>query len=54
MADLPTLCGQEVRTAGDGAQALEAAAQFCPQLVLSDLELKPCFHPKTATRATAR
>lgn len=39
MADLLTLCGHEVRTAGDGAKALEAAALFCPQLVLSDIGL---------------
>jgi CheY-like chemotaxis protein len=39
MAELLTLCGHDVRTAGDGAQALEAAAQFAPQLVLSDIGL---------------
>ncbi|MET0963133.1 MAG: response regulator [Noviherbaspirillum sp.] len=39
MADLLALYGHEVRTAGDGMQALEAAAQFAPQLVLSDIGL---------------
>jgi CheY-like chemotaxis protein len=39
MADLLTLYGHEVRTAGDGVQALAAAAQFAPQLVLSDIGL---------------
>lgn len=39
MAELLTLCGYDVRTASDGAKALEAAAQFAPQLVLSDIGL---------------
>jgi len=39
MAELLTLCGHYVRTAGDGPMALEAAAQFAPQLVLSDIGL---------------
>nr|WP_314629158.1 response regulator [uncultured Noviherbaspirillum sp.] len=39
MAELLTLCGHTVRTAGDGAKALEAAALFYPQLVLSDIGL---------------
>jgi CheY-like chemotaxis protein len=39
MAELLTLCGHDVRTAGDGTKALEAAAQFAPQLVLSDIGL---------------
>jgi CheY-like chemotaxis protein len=39
MAELLTLCGHDVRTAGDGPKALEAAAQFAPQLVLSDIGL---------------
>ena len=39
MADLLTLYGHEVRTAGDGVQELAAAAQFAPQLVLSDIGL---------------
>jgi len=39
MAELLTLCGHDVRTAGDGRKALEAVAQFAPQLVLSDIGL---------------
>lgn len=39
MADLLALYGHQVRTAGNGIQALEAAAQFAPQLVLSDIGL---------------
>lgn len=39
MAELLVLCGHEVRTAGDGVKALEAAALFRPQLVLSDIGL---------------
>ncbi|SMP68832.1 response regulator [Noviherbaspirillum suwonense] len=39
MAELLTLCGHDVRTAGDGAMALEAAERFEPQLVLSDIGL---------------
>lgn len=39
MAELLTLCGHQVRIAGDGATALAAAAQFAPQLVLSDIGL---------------
>ena len=39
MAELLTLCGHQVRTASDGVTALEAAAQFAPQLVLSDIGL---------------
>lgn len=39
MADLLVLYGHEVRTASDGIQALDAAAQFAPQLVLSDIGL---------------
>lgn len=39
MAELLTLCGHHVRIAGDGPMALEAAAQFAPQLVLSDIGL---------------
>lgn len=39
MAELLTLYGHDVRTAGDGTMALAAAAQFAPQLVLSDIGL---------------
>jgi CheY-like chemotaxis protein len=39
MAELLTLCGHDVRIAGDGVKALETAAQFVPQLVLSDIGL---------------
>lgn len=39
MAELLALYGYDVRTAGDGMQALAAAAQFAPQLVLSDIGL---------------
>lgn len=39
MAELLSLYGHEVRTAASGALALEVAAQFNPQLVLSDIGL---------------
>jgi CheY-like chemotaxis protein len=39
MADLLSLYGHEVRTAADGQAALDIAAQFQPQLVLSDIGL---------------
>ena len=39
MAELLTLYGHEVRTAGDAVQALEAVNRFAPQLVLSDIGL---------------
>jgi len=39
MAELLFLYGHEVRTAANGAMALEVAAQFEPHLVLSDIGL---------------
>ncbi len=39
MAELLALYGHNVRTASDGEMALQAAAQFAPQLVLSDIGL---------------
>ena len=39
MAELLQLCGYEVRTAANGAEALRLAAEFEPQLVLSDIGL---------------
>lgn len=37
LARLVTLIGHEVRTAGDGAQAISIAAEFQPDLILMDL-----------------
>lgn len=39
MADLLSLYGHQVRIAANGALALDIAAQFQPQLVLSDIGL---------------
>jgi len=39
LAQLMSLSGHDVRTAGDGAAALALAARFEPQLVLCDLGL---------------
>lgn len=39
MAELLALYGYEVRTAADGREALKLAAEFEPQLVLSDIGL---------------
>jgi CheY-like chemotaxis protein len=39
MAELLQLYGYEVRTAADGRQALDLAAEFEPELVLSDIGL---------------
>jgi CheY-like chemotaxis protein len=39
MAELLALYGHDVRTAGDGMQALSTAVEFQPQLVLSDIGL---------------
>lgn len=39
MSDLLSLYGYQVRTAADAASALDIAAQFHPQLVLSDIGL---------------
>jgi two-component system CheB/CheR fusion protein len=36
---LLALQGHEVRTAGTGAEALEAAREFCPEVVLLDIGL---------------
>jgi len=39
MSDLLSLYGHQVRTAANGASALDIAKQFHPQLVLSDIGL---------------
>jgi len=49
MAELLTLCGHDVRTAGDGAMALEAAERFEPQ-GMDGYALAPALRRLAGTR----